>query len=315
MESCDLVDTPIVEKSKLDEDSETVNWGLWYSKDSAIALIAFADADHTSCQDTRRSTSGSMQLLGDSLVSWSSKRQKSASISSTEVTNLEKNLPEMKQVDQYAQALSSIPAIVDCYIDNKLGEVIQQAIQSHIVECREEALADKREYIDLINTSIEQHVTDSLEAVVLAKSSSQPKSTYAVAALLSEFELTKILMDKIEENKSYLRADYKKELYDALVKSYNTDKDLFDTNGEVFTLKRSREEKDNDQDPSNGLDRGTKRRKSSKEAESSKDPRSKEKESKSSSSSKGTSRSQHKPSRNSAHAEEPRHTVDDSGVR
>ncbi|GJR48244.1 hypothetical protein Tco_1316347 [Tanacetum coccineum] len=38
----------------------TINWGLWYSKDSAITLTAFADADHAGCQDTRRSTSGSM---------------------------------------------------------------------------------------------------------------------------------------------------------------------------------------------------------------------------------------------------------------
>ncbi|GKF47461.1 hypothetical protein Tco_0137263, partial [Tanacetum coccineum] len=57
--------------------------GLWYSKDSSIALIAFADTDHAGCQDTRRSTSGSMQFLGDKLVSRSSKRQKSAAISST----------------------------------------------------------------------------------------------------------------------------------------------------------------------------------------------------------------------------------------
>ncbi|GJX53315.1 retrovirus-related pol polyprotein from transposon TNT 1-94 [Tanacetum coccineum] len=75
-----LVDTPMVEKSKLDEDKEgkaidpshyrgmigtllyltarTVNRGLWYPKDSSIALTAFADADHAGCQDTRRSTSG-----------------------------------------------------------------------------------------------------------------------------------------------------------------------------------------------------------------------------------------------------------------
>ncbi|GJT56080.1 retrovirus-related pol polyprotein from transposon TNT 1-94 [Tanacetum coccineum] len=38
--------------------------------------------------DTRRSTSGSMQLLGDRLVSWSSKRQKSVAISSTEAENI-----------------------------------------------------------------------------------------------------------------------------------------------------------------------------------------------------------------------------------
>ncbi|GJS95946.1 retrovirus-related pol polyprotein from transposon TNT 1-94 [Tanacetum coccineum] len=52
----------------------TVNRGLWYSKDSAIALTAFADDDHAGCQDTIHSTSGSMQLLGNRLVSWSSKR-------------------------------------------------------------------------------------------------------------------------------------------------------------------------------------------------------------------------------------------------
>ncbi|GJV23254.1 retrovirus-related pol polyprotein from transposon TNT 1-94 [Tanacetum coccineum] len=57
---------------------------LWYSKDYCIALTAFADADHAGCQDTRKSTSGSMQLLGERLVSWSSKKQKSTAICSTE---------------------------------------------------------------------------------------------------------------------------------------------------------------------------------------------------------------------------------------
>ncbi|GKF20742.1 retrovirus-related pol polyprotein from transposon TNT 1-94 [Tanacetum coccineum] len=51
-----------------------VNRGLWYSKDSLIALTAFAYADHAGCQDTRHSTSSSMQFLGDRLISWSSKR-------------------------------------------------------------------------------------------------------------------------------------------------------------------------------------------------------------------------------------------------
>ncbi|GJT90292.1 hypothetical protein Tco_1079137 [Tanacetum coccineum] len=56
----------------------TVNRRLWYPNDSSIALTAYAYADHAGCQDTRRSTSGCMQLLEDRLVSWSSKRQKSA---------------------------------------------------------------------------------------------------------------------------------------------------------------------------------------------------------------------------------------------
>ncbi|GJT60489.1 retrovirus-related pol polyprotein from transposon TNT 1-94 [Tanacetum coccineum] len=53
---------------------ETINMGMWYSKDSCIALTTFVDADHAGCQDTKKSTSESMQLLGDRLVSWPSKK-------------------------------------------------------------------------------------------------------------------------------------------------------------------------------------------------------------------------------------------------
>ncbi|GKA84020.1 hypothetical protein Tco_0805615 [Tanacetum coccineum] len=120
-------------------------------------------------------------------------------------------------------------------------------------------------------------------------------------------------MDKMEEKKLYLRADYKMELYDALIKSYNTNKDLFDTYGEVFSLKIGHDDQDKDQDTFVGSDRGTKRRKSSKDVESSKDSRLKEK--KSSSTSKDASHTQHKSSGTSAHAEGPSHTVDVSGVQ
>ncbi|GKC67958.1 copia protein [Tanacetum coccineum] len=61
----------------------TINWGLWYPKDTAMALTAYADADHAGCQDTRRSKSRSAQFFGDKLVSWSSKKQKSTAISTT----------------------------------------------------------------------------------------------------------------------------------------------------------------------------------------------------------------------------------------
>ncbi|GKA67992.1 retrovirus-related pol polyprotein from transposon TNT 1-94, partial [Tanacetum coccineum] len=63
----------------------TINMGLWYSKDTDMSLIAYADAYHTGCEDTRRSTSGCAQFLGDKLVSWLSKKQKCTAISSTEV--------------------------------------------------------------------------------------------------------------------------------------------------------------------------------------------------------------------------------------
>ncbi|GJZ50973.1 retrovirus-related pol polyprotein from transposon TNT 1-94 [Tanacetum coccineum] len=78
MKTNDQVDTQMVEKSKL------ISWNDWLPYDSCIALTAFVDADHAGCQDTRRSTFGSMQLLGDRLVNWSSKKQKSIAISNTE---------------------------------------------------------------------------------------------------------------------------------------------------------------------------------------------------------------------------------------
>ncbi|GKE67123.1 hypothetical protein Tco_1521284, partial [Tanacetum coccineum] len=126
----------------------------------------------------------------------------------------------------YAQALSSIPAIVDRYMDNKLGEAINKAILAHNLDCQQEAKYEKNAYIELIlpqaasdflTPVIEKNVTKSVEAAVLTRSSSQPTSTYEAAASLFEFELSKILIDKMEKNESYDKADYKKKLHDALV--------------------------------------------------------------------------------------------------
>ncbi|GJU91901.1 retrotransposon protein, putative, ty1-copia subclass [Tanacetum coccineum] len=46
----------------------TINMGLWYLKDIGFNLKAFANADHVGCQDSRKSTSGSAQFLGENLV-------------------------------------------------------------------------------------------------------------------------------------------------------------------------------------------------------------------------------------------------------
>ncbi|GKD80928.1 retrovirus-related pol polyprotein from transposon TNT 1-94, partial [Tanacetum coccineum] len=48
---------------------QTINMGLWYSKDSGFELIAYADANHVGCNDDCKSTSGGIQFLGDKLVS------------------------------------------------------------------------------------------------------------------------------------------------------------------------------------------------------------------------------------------------------
>ncbi|GAV77722.1 hypothetical protein CFOL_v3_21193 [Cephalotus follicularis] len=59
--------------------------GLFYSKDSLFNLHAFSDADYGGCKLDRKSTSGTCQFLGNSLVSWFSKKQNSVALSTTEV--------------------------------------------------------------------------------------------------------------------------------------------------------------------------------------------------------------------------------------
>ncbi|GJU05741.1 hypothetical protein Tco_1122171 [Tanacetum coccineum] len=123
----------------------------------------------------------------------------------------------------------------------------------------------------------------------------------AAAPSLTEFELKKILLDKLEKSKLYRATEQNKNLYDTLVISYQLDKDLFYSYGKTYSLKRGREDEDKDEDPPAGSDQGLKKRKTSKDAEPSRGSKSKESKS---SSSKG-SKPQSKSSSKSAQVEEP----------
>ncbi|GJW45465.1 hypothetical protein Tco_0074264 [Tanacetum coccineum] len=188
--------------------------------------------------------------------------------------------------------------MVDTHLDTRLGDSIQKALWLYTAEFEKEAQAEKKRYIDLIEKSmkdiindevktqlpqilpkvvfdfvtpvIKSTVNESLKDVVLAKSYSQPQFTYEAATSLTEFKLKKILIDKMEKSQSNLTNKHK-ELYKALVNSYNVDKDLFLVYGKVVSLKIGREDKDKDEDPPAGSNQGMKRRKISKDAESSKE--------------------------------------------
>nr|GEZ73442.1 hypothetical protein [Tanacetum cinerariifolium] len=73
-------------------------------------------------------------------------------------------------------------------------------------------------------------------------------------------ELKKILIEKMEGNKSIQRSNEQRNLYKALVEAYDADKAILDTYGESTILKRRREE-DDQEGPSVGSDRGSKRQK------------------------------------------------------
>ena len=62
----------------------TQNISLWYPKGAKFELVGYSDSDCVGCKVERKSTSGTCQLLGRSLVSWSSKKQNSVALSTAE---------------------------------------------------------------------------------------------------------------------------------------------------------------------------------------------------------------------------------------
>jgi hypothetical protein len=62
----------------------TINLGLWYPRKKSFSLRAYSDVDWVGCVDDRKSRSGGAFFLGESLVSWISKKQTSISLSTTE---------------------------------------------------------------------------------------------------------------------------------------------------------------------------------------------------------------------------------------
>ncbi|GKG04324.1 hypothetical protein Tco_0314711, partial [Tanacetum coccineum] len=113
----------------------------------------------------------------------------------------------------------------------------------------------------------------------------------------------------MERNKSIHKSNEHKNLYKALVDAYESNKIILDTYGDTVTMKRGRDDQDDDEEPSVGSNRGSKKRRAGKEPESTSAP--KEKTSKSSGKSKEGSKSQHMSTGKSAQAEEPIHADED----
>ncbi|GJW95215.1 retrovirus-related pol polyprotein from transposon TNT 1-94 [Tanacetum coccineum] len=245
---------------------------------------------------------------------------------------LETNFSEFKQTNQFADAVSSIPGIVDAYLANKMHEAVKTVVQLQSDKLRDEALAENEAFLNSLDDNIkkiikdqvkqqvkaqvskilpkiEKTVNEQLKAEVMTRSSTESKTSLAIAANLSELELKKILIEKMESNKSIHRSNEQKNLYKALVEAYESDKLILDTYGDTVSFKRRIDDEDKDEEPSARSNRGSKRRRARKELESTSAP--KEKTSKTTGKSTDRSKSQHKYAGESAHIEEPMHNDKD----
>nr|GEX72506.1 hypothetical protein [Tanacetum cinerariifolium] len=186
--------------------------------------------------------------------------------------------------------------------------------QSYIKEFEKKAQEERKLYVDVVEKSVKDIIKDevksqlpqilpkkvsnfatpviqstineSLENVILVNSSSKLMSRYKAATSLTEFELKKILLDKIEKN-------------------------IFSSYGNIYSLKRDRDDEDKDEDPLSRSNKGLKKQKTSRDAEPPKGFKSKESKS---SSSKGT-KPQPKSFVKSTQVEEPVFEAEDTEMQ
>nr|GEW22753.1 hypothetical protein [Tanacetum cinerariifolium] len=188
----------------------------------------------------------------------------------------------------------SLFGIVDKYINNRMNEAVKVAVQLQSDRLRDEAQVENEDFLNKLDENIQKiikeqvkeqvkaqvskillkikkTVNEQLEAEILTRLSSSFKTSHALAANLSEHELKKILIDKMESNKH--------------------------------------RDEDKVKEPSAGSNQGSKGRRARKEQESTSAP--KEKTSKTTGKSTEGSKSHHKSASESAQAEEPMHTTKD----
>nr|GEU91293.1 copia protein [Tanacetum cinerariifolium] len=160
-ESCDPVGTPMVEKSKLDEDKEG----------KAVDPSHYRDADHAGCQDTRRSTSGSLQFLGDRLISWSSKQQKSVAIPTTEAEYITSSgccaqiLWMRSQLTDYGLGFNKIPIyhFIKEQVENGVIELYFVNTEYQLVDLFTKALGRERIEFLMIKLGLRSFTPETLK--------------------------------------------------------------------------------------------------------------------------------------------------------
>ncbi|GJU79079.1 hypothetical protein Tco_1276149 [Tanacetum coccineum] len=151
-------------------------------------------------------------------------------------------VPSTSQQNLPTFAVSSIPGIIDKYLANQMNEVVKAAIQLQSDRLKEKAQADNQDFINKIDENIKKIIKEQVKVQVKEQS---PRFCQELrTANLSELELKKILIDKMENNKSINRLVQQKNLYKALVDAYETDKDILATYAVTFKMHLDDEDED-----------------------------------------------------------------------
>ncbi|KAJ1255761.1 hypothetical protein BS78_K163600 [Paspalum vaginatum] len=142
--------------------------GLWFSSASLLSLRGYSNADFAGCRLERKSTSGTCQFLGSSLVSWSSRKQSSVATSTTEAEYIASasccsQLLWMKStLSDFGLSFRKIPLLVDSTSTLSVAKNPVLHSRTKHIDVRFHFLRDHYEKgdIDLIHVETENQLAD-----------------------------------------------------------------------------------------------------------------------------------------------------------
>jgi hypothetical protein len=144
--------------------------GLWYSAASSLSLLGFSDVDFAGCRVNRKSTSGTCQFLGSSLVAWSSRKQSSVAQSTTKAEYVaaasccSQLLWITYTLSDFGEECSYVPLMCDSTSAISVAKNLVLHSRTKHIEVRYHFLRDNVEKgnIDLIQVPTEKQLADIL---------------------------------------------------------------------------------------------------------------------------------------------------------
>jgi hypothetical protein len=143
-------------------------FGIWYPKGSTFDLIGYSYSDYAGCKVDRKSTSGTCQFLGRSLVSWSSKKQTSVALSTAEAEYVATGqccaqLLWMRQtLRDFGYNLSKVPLLCDNESAIRMADNPIEHSRTKHIDIRHHFLRDHQQKrdIEVYHISTENQLAD-----------------------------------------------------------------------------------------------------------------------------------------------------------
>jgi hypothetical protein len=156
----------------------TPNFGLWYPKGSSFHLMGYSDADYAGEKKDRKSTSGSCQFLGRSLVCWSSKKQNCVALSTTEAEYISaasccaQLLWMVQTMKDYGINFTKVPLLCDNESAIKIAHNPVQHAKTKHIEVRHHFI---REHVERGNIDLSFVGTKDQLADIFTKALDEPR--------------------------------------------------------------------------------------------------------------------------------------------